>query len=191
MHKISSVTSSDPFVVHITYSDGVEVHLDLEPWLVDHTVFARLRDRDLFAQVEVGARGRCIQWPAEREIDVIDLNAAAIRLSDADPRAPGGWRVLYTTATDELNPVSLEVAAAIARSGLTQSQVAEAMGTTQSAVARLCNPDYWVIALRVCASWRWLWMPRLRLNSVSRVLERPEVLSGCWNQTSGFADVVR
>ena len=143
MHKIASVSTADPFIVRVTYNDGVEVHLDLEPLLKDQTVFARLRDRDLFAQVEVGARGRCIQWPAEREIDVIDLDAAAIRLSDADPRAPGGWRVLYTTARDELNPVSLEIAAAIAKSGLTQFQVAEAMGTTQSAVARLCNPDYW------------------------------------------------
>ena len=143
MHVISSVSSTEPFVVRVTYSDGVEVHLDLEPLLVERTVFARLHDRDLFAQVEVGPRGRSIQWPAEREIDVIDLDAAAIRMSETDPRAPGGWRVLYSTARDELNPVSLEVAAAIARSGLPQSQVAEDMDTTQSAVARLCNPDYW------------------------------------------------
>ncbi len=33
--------------------------------------------------------------------------------------------------------LSLEVAAARARSGLTQAQIAERMGTTQSAVARL------------------------------------------------------
>jgi hypothetical protein len=53
MYLISSVSSAEPFVVRVTYSDGVEVHIDLEPLLVDHTVFARLRDRDLFAQVEV------------------------------------------------------------------------------------------------------------------------------------------
>jgi hypothetical protein len=103
MRSISSVSSADPFVVYVRFSDGAEVHLDLEPLLVDHAVFARLLDRGLFAQVEVGPRGHGIQWPAEREIDVIDLDAAAIRMSDTDPRASGGWRVLYSTATDELN----------------------------------------------------------------------------------------
>ena len=98
MHFISSVSSTDPFIVRVLYSDGVEVHLDLEPLLVDRTVFARLRDRDLFARVEVGRRGRSIQWSAEREIDVIDLDADAIRLSDTDPRAPSGWRILFSTA---------------------------------------------------------------------------------------------
>ena len=98
MHVISSISSTDPFIVRVLYSDGVEVHLDLEPLMTDQTVFARLRDRDLFAQVEVGPRGRSIQWPAEREIDVIDLDAAAIRLGDADPRAPNGWRVLFSSA---------------------------------------------------------------------------------------------
>jgi hypothetical protein len=98
MHFISSVSSADPFVLRVTYSDGVEVHLDLEPLLVDRTVFARLRERDLFAQVQVGPRGRSIQWPAEREIDVIDLDVTVIRMGDADPRAPGGWRVSFSTA---------------------------------------------------------------------------------------------
>jgi Protein of unknown function (DUF2442) len=98
MHIISSVSSSDPFVVRIIHSDGIEVQLDLELLLVEHTVFAQLRHRDLFAQVEVGPQGRSIRWPAEREIDVIDLDPAAIRMDENDPRAPGSWRVLHSTA---------------------------------------------------------------------------------------------
>ena len=98
MHVISSVSSPDPFVVRVLYGDGVQVHLDLEPLLVAGTVFVRLREGDQFAQVQVGHRGRSIQWPSERDIDVIDLDADAIRMGDDDPRAPGGWRILFSTA---------------------------------------------------------------------------------------------
>lgn len=42
-----------------------------------------------------------------------------------------------------MNPVSLEVERLIEQSGLTQSEIAKRMGTTQSVVSRLANPFYW------------------------------------------------
>jgi antitoxin HicB len=41
------------------------------------------------------------------------------------------------------NPCSLELAKMIEASGLTQSEIAKRMGTTQSTVSRLADPFYW------------------------------------------------
>lgn len=46
------------------------------------------------------------------------------------------------------NPLSLEIAILIDKSGLTQSEIAKRMGTTQSVVSRLADPFYWNHSLK-------------------------------------------
>lgn len=41
------------------------------------------------------------------------------------------------------NPRSLEIARLIEKSGMTQSEIARRMGTTQSVVSRMADPFYW------------------------------------------------
>lgn len=42
-----------------------------------------------------------------------------------------------------MNPVSLEIAQALERTGISQAELARRIGTSRSAVSRMVNPFYW------------------------------------------------
>jgi hypothetical protein len=51
-----------PYVVEVTFDDGVQRQVDLEPLLAGE-VFRPLRDPEFFAQVAVDHDGGTIAWP--------------------------------------------------------------------------------------------------------------------------------
>jgi antitoxin HicB len=68
----------------------------------------------------------------------------AKRLKDVDEDLLEGMKSVKTALITpaHINPISLEVANLIESSGLTQSEIARRMGTSQSALSRLARPDY-------------------------------------------------
>lgn len=135
LHRITTVHAGEGQTLHVTYADGVRVHVDLAPLIKPGTVFAVLSDPELFRAAEVGLRGRSVVWTGG-----LDLDADALRM---DPHESGAGHVLLgRTPALPPNAVSAEFARALRDSGLTQSTLAERMGTTQSAVSRLLSPNY-------------------------------------------------
>ncbi len=135
LHRITTVHAGEGQTLHVTYTDGVSVHIDLAPLIEPGTVFAVLADPELFRAAEVGSRGRSVVWTGG-----LDLDADALRL---DPEESGAGHVLLgRTPPLPANTVSAEIARALRDSGLTQRALAGRMGTTQSAVSRLLSPHY-------------------------------------------------
>lgn len=53
------------------------------------------------------------------------------------------YPIATTIAPAAMNPVSLEIEQMIERSGLTQTEISQRMGTSGAALSRLKNPFYW------------------------------------------------
>lgn len=75
IHAVRAVEVLRPYVVSVTFSDGVERTIDLEPVLAG-ALYGPLRDPEIFGQVRVDPEVRTIVWP----------NGA-----DFDPATPHEW----------------------------------------------------------------------------------------------------
>ena len=75
MRTITTVRVEPNFKLSLTYSDGRTIVSDIQALIKRGGVFAKLSDPKLFAQVQIGNKGRSIQWSGE-----IDLCADALWL---------------------------------------------------------------------------------------------------------------
>ena len=67
MRTIAAVRATGPASLHLSWSDGTAVDLDLGVILADRA-FAVLRDPDEFARVDVGDLGHSLAWPSGAEL---------------------------------------------------------------------------------------------------------------------------
>jgi hypothetical protein len=75
LHVIGAVEVEPNFALRLTFGDGVGGVIRLADVIRRGGVFARLADPAVFAQVRIGDRGRCLEWPGK-----IDLCADALWL---------------------------------------------------------------------------------------------------------------
>ncbi len=69
MIRVKQVVPLDGFVVRLSFTDGTQRDIDLEPFL-HGPIFAPMRlDRDEFLKVLVDARAGTIVWPNGADID--------------------------------------------------------------------------------------------------------------------------
>jgi hypothetical protein len=69
MVRINQVTPLDGFVVRLSFTDGTQRDVDLEPFLHGPIFDPMQRDRDEFLKVSVDSRAGTIVWPNGADID--------------------------------------------------------------------------------------------------------------------------
>ena len=77
LYTITQAISEPRYRLHLTYSDGVVIVVNLQPVIERGGVFAALADPEFFAQVTLGERGCYIEWNG-----AIDFCADALRRED-------------------------------------------------------------------------------------------------------------
>jgi hypothetical protein len=65
MRIIARVKAIENFQIEVTYSDGTQLCVDVQPYISQGGVFSVLKDRELFRQVQVGLCGRSVEWPGD------------------------------------------------------------------------------------------------------------------------------
>jgi hypothetical protein len=75
LHVIRGVEVEPSFTLRLTFADGARGVIRLADAIRHGGVFERLADPVVFAQVRIGDRGRCLEWPG-----MIDLCADALWL---------------------------------------------------------------------------------------------------------------
>jgi antitoxin HicB len=114
--KRNYAASAEQFGILVTAKTRKELEQKMADGLADY----------LF---EMNLEGKSIPKPIQhKDIDVSDFEGEWFEIVDIEPT--------------ETNPLSLELARVIKGSGLTQSDIAKRMGTTQSVVSRLTDPFY-------------------------------------------------
>jgi hypothetical protein len=85
IHDIVDVEVTGDYSVRVTFDDGAVRDVNLEAQL-DGPVFEPLRDRKLFAQVQVDSESGTVTWPTGADLDPIviyeglpPLNARVVR----------------------------------------------------------------------------------------------------------------
>lgn len=131
---ITAVRATGAASLHLDWSDGIAVDLNLGPVLGDRA-FAALREAEAFAQVEVGDWGHSLSWPCGVEMgaDFLWLETLSATGHD-DARAFIEWRM---------------------RHGLSLSKAAEALGVSRRMVAYYSNGEKKVprAILLACRGW--------------------------------------
>lgn len=131
---IAAVRATGPASLHLDWSDGTDVELDLSA-AVEDRAFAALRDAEAFAQVEVGDWGHSLSWPcgAEMGADMLWLETLSAT-GHGDARAFLAWRM---------------------RHGLSLSKAADALGISRRMVAYYSNGEKTVPKpiLLACRGW--------------------------------------
>ena len=94
-----SVRVVRPYVIEVTFEDGVQRQLDIEPYFWGE-VFAPLRDPQLFAQATVNPTFGSVSWPTGA-----DLAPEFLYYGEAGP-PPGYYEP--ETSPEEATPVSAE-----------------------------------------------------------------------------------
>jgi len=75
LYVIQSAIPQPKYTLQLIYSDGVAKLVDFKPIIAEGGVFAPLSDKQVFAKVAIGSRGRFIERPGN-----IDFCAEALRL---------------------------------------------------------------------------------------------------------------
>ncbi len=68
LHRVTSFVLAKDYVLNVTFEDGFERTIDLEPILVG-PIFGALRDRSLFRQVTLNRDFGALEWPNGADID--------------------------------------------------------------------------------------------------------------------------
>ncbi len=121
--RIRTITSAEPqgaTLLALTWSDGVQAHIDLADVLKDRA-FAALADPAQFAQARIGEWGQSVEWPGGVELGAETLWLATLGATGhEDARAFLEWRL---------------------RHGLSLSKAAEALGISRRMVAYYSNGE--------------------------------------------------
>jgi len=64
-HRISKAIPSSNRVVTLEFSDQTVYNFDLKPFIKKGNVFENLLDDDIFFKVQIGAKGRSLEFPNE------------------------------------------------------------------------------------------------------------------------------
>jgi hypothetical protein len=131
---ITDVQAIGPASLHLAWSDGTEVDLDLNAALGDRA-FAALRDPAEFAKVEVGDWGHSLAWPSGAE-----LGADALWLETLSATGHGDVRTFLEWRL---------------RHALSLSKAADALGVSRRMVAYYSNGEKKVPKpiLLACRGW--------------------------------------
>lgn len=124
--KLAQVEAREPYILELTYADGVRVVVDISPTIEPDTVFEALRDGALFSQVAIREGGYALEWP-----NGLDLDGPALRM-------PGQWHHIL----EYLDPVAEEVARIIEESGLSLREIARRMNVSHPNLVRWSDPSY-------------------------------------------------
>lgn len=131
---ISAVRAIGPSSLHLSWSDGTAVDLDLGAVIGDRA-FAALRDPSEFAKVELGDWGQSLAWPSGAELgaDMLWLETLSATGHD-DVRAFLEWRL---------------------RHALSLSKAADALGVSRRMIAYYSNGEKKVPKpiLLACRGW--------------------------------------
>lgn len=128
---------SYPFAVQQTANNYAASALGLPALATapDYFKLERLMSEQLALMLhDAEQAGEKLEPPAEGA----DATSSKLDLSDYEGEEV---KVVYVSPAP-MNPVSLELEAAIERSGLTQREVAKRVKTSEAAVSRLTNPFY-------------------------------------------------
>jgi hypothetical protein len=68
LHRVTSFIHVKDYVLDVTFEDGLERTIDLEPILVG-PIFGALRDRSLFRQVVLDRSFGALEWPNGADIE--------------------------------------------------------------------------------------------------------------------------
>lgn len=71
MHTLYRITSAEvlrPYVLRVSFNDGTERDIDLEP-ILHGELYGPLRDPSLFAQVVVDPQVETVTWPNGADFD--------------------------------------------------------------------------------------------------------------------------
>ncbi len=68
LHRVTSFIYVKDYVLKVTFDDGLERTIDLEPILIG-PIFGPLRDRGLFRQVALDRSFGALEWPNGADID--------------------------------------------------------------------------------------------------------------------------
>jgi hypothetical protein len=131
---ITAVRATGAASLHLDWSDGTSVDLDLGP-VLDDRAFAALRGAETFAQVELGDWGHSLSWSCGVEMgaDLLWLETLSAT-GHGDARAFIEWRM---------------------RHGLSLSKAADALGVSRRMVAYYSNGEKKVprAILLACRGW--------------------------------------
>ena len=131
---IIAVQTTGPGSLHLTWSDGTKVDLDLNAAL-ESRAFAKLRDSAEFAKVEVGDWGHSLAWPSGAELGADTLWLETLSATGhEDVRVFLEWRL---------------------RHALSLSKAADALGVSRRMVAYYSNGEKKVPKpiLLACRGW--------------------------------------
>ena len=134
IRTITAVRATGPSSLHLSWSDGVAVDLDLGA-ILDDRPFAVLRDPVAFAKVEVGDWGHSLSWPSGAELGADALWLETLSATGhGDARAFLEWRL---------------------RHALSLSKAAEALGVSRRMIAYYSNGEKKVPKpiLLACRGW--------------------------------------
>src|SRR5581483_2623015 len=103
---VSAVRVLRPYVLEVTFADGVQGYVDVEP-LLEGEVFAPLRDPARFAEAFVDADAGTVVWPNGADLSPEFLYATA----RANPSYPTATRhgIPLLPVQPGAGPVTLEI----------------------------------------------------------------------------------
>lgn len=73
IHSVRTVEVVQPFVLRLTFGDGLARTIDLEPILAG-AIYGPLRDPEIFSQVRVDPEVHTIVWPNGADFDPATLH---------------------------------------------------------------------------------------------------------------------
>jgi predicted XRE-type DNA-binding protein len=123
--KLIAVKPLEPYTLLLTFSDFMQFEVDISPLIARGKVFRILEDKSVFKKAKVSEAGDAVTWGE------VDLDAQSLRLE-------GGKHQIIARR----NLVSEQLRKLLEESNLTQSELAQALGTKQPNIARLLSDDY-------------------------------------------------
>jgi len=72
LHRIASFSLAGDFIIRLTFDDGTEQNVDLEP-ILSGPIFGPLRDEALFQEVQIDPDFGALVWPNGADIDPMVL----------------------------------------------------------------------------------------------------------------------
>jgi predicted XRE-type DNA-binding protein len=123
--KLLSVKPLEPYTLELIYSDFMKFEVDINPLIARGKVFKLLENKALFNKAKVSEAGDAVTWGE------VDLDAQNLRLE-------GEKHVILSRQ----NLLSEQLRQLLEASNLSQSELAQRIGTQQPNVARMLQDDF-------------------------------------------------